>query len=159
MGLKPKFTQKSFTEEALKQQKRIEAAITQMMSVVGVKGVNHARLQGAYTDQTGNLRNSTGYLIVRNGSILKEDFQKTVSGSVPTTVDGVAVGRNLAYEIAADFSNFRGWALIIVAGMSYAASVEYLHGKNVLAETEIYIRELLGSEIIKLKSKIDKMAA
>lgn len=71
---------------------------------------------GSFNDQTGNLRSSIGYIVVYDGKIVKEDFNH---GGGPI---GKAEGKQFAEYQAA--LNPKGWALITVAGMEYAAFVE-----------------------------------
>lgn len=157
MGLKPKFTTKQFDLELQKRREIIEKLIMTNLSVLGVKAVNHARTNRGYRDQTANLVNSTGFVLLKDGQNVYEDFQRTASGPEPTNIDGVSVGRSLANEIASSFNNFKGWALIIVAGMEYAASVEYRYGKNVLAATELLIRQEMPATIQKIKLAASKI--
>lgn len=135
----------------------IDQLILTNLSVLGVKAANHARRSRGYKDRTGNLVNSTGFIILKDGANVFQDFKKTVTGGEPTAIDGMKVGQDLAMEIAADFANFRGWVLIVVAGMHYAANVEYFRGKNVLAATELYIRVEMPKTIAKIEKAFKKI--
>ena len=41
---------------------------------VGERVVKYAREHGSYTDQTGNLRHSIGYVIIQYGKVVSENF-------------------------------------------------------------------------------------
>lgn len=122
MGIKPKFTKADIRSSFALKRQRIEQAILFTLRYLGEMCVNHARSVNTYKDQTGNLRNSIGYVIVKNGRIIDSSFVKTVSGTVESDEDGVKIGRGLAKELAKQHNT--GYALIVVAGMNYAAAVE-----------------------------------
>ncbi|GAH74567.1 unnamed protein product, partial [marine sediment metagenome] len=84
------------------------------LAMVGENFVNDARNIKTYKDQTGNLRSSIGYIIARDGNIIQEN------------IEGKAEGRAQAKEIANEVlrENNKGFVLIVVAGMEYAAAVE-----------------------------------
>lgn len=106
--------------------------IIRVLRFVGEKAVNEARANGTYQDQTANLRNSIGYVIVVNGKIIDENFSASATGKVPTAENPLKYGRDLAHEIAAGQSDI---ALIVVSGMKYGAYVE-ARGRNVLTSAE-----------------------
>jgi hypothetical protein len=76
--------------------------------------VNKARLSGTYRDITGNLRSSIGYVILKNGVEVDSNFIGNSDGSLK--------GKNVANEVAKQYP--KGYVLIGVAGMDYAAYVE-----------------------------------
>ncbi|WP_343679995.1 hypothetical protein [Chryseobacterium arthrosphaerae] len=109
--------------------------IIRIMRVVGEDAVNEARSyakQNDWQDVTGNLRSSIGYVITLNGSIVGENFEK-IQGPQPTTKDGKKIGYDLAIDIAKALPEI---ALVIVAGMNYASTVES-RGRNVLTSAEL----------------------
>lgn len=128
-----------FQEDA--EQKYIEA-----LTYAGEDGVRRARINGKYNDQTGNLRSSIGYAVVRHGTIVKQSYQKAGQGS-----DG-AIGLNqskkLVQSLASEFNT--GVLLILVAGMDYALFVESIEGKDVLAGTVTGTDEFLRETLKKL---------
>lgn len=89
------------------------------LSRIGEEFVNAARgktsKDGSFRDQTGNLRASIGYVIVRNGKAEKT----VVPGNKPV---GNATAKAFAEEMAAKYPN--GLVLVVFAGMEYAAAVE-----------------------------------
>lgn len=132
MGLVPQFSMASIEAIFKKAEETHLRQITRVLRFVGEKAVNEARANGTYKDQTANLRNSIGYVIVLNGKIIDENFSTSARGSVPSTENPVKYGKDLAYEIAKGQSEI---ALIVVSGMKYGAYVE-ARGYNVLTSAE-----------------------
>lgn len=151
MGLKANFSQKTVDDYLKSKLKLIDQAIIRRLQVLGEKVVNHARTNGSYIDQTGNLRNSVGYVIVKNGKIIGRNFDK--SSSQPGT-DGPSKARKLAEELANNFSD--GYALIVVAGMNYAAAVES-KGRDVLTSAELFAKSEFPRMVKELKMNIRTM--
>ena len=106
----------------------------------GIEFVNDAKGLGDYTDRTGNLRSSIGYLVAYNGKPIGSEFNESINGTDCAT--GIKEGQNYANEILA--LNNTGLVLIVVAGMGYAMAVE-ARGKDVITgsskRTEIKLKE------------------
>lgn len=150
MGIKANFKIGDIQKEFDKAQKRVENAMISALKTLGGKCIEIARNSNDYTDQTGNLRASIGYIIVVNGTIIERDFQvanKDEDGK------GIATGSELADELAQKYS--QGFVLIVVAGMSYAAAVES-KSKDVLTSAEKYAEKQLPKLLQRLKNNIDK---
>lgn len=97
---------------------RQERAILRRLKKIGEEAINTARTSRRYLDQTGNLTSSIGYVVLRRGSLVKmAGFDKTKEGD-----EGVRQGKSLATSLAKDYPH--DFALIVVAGMDYAAYVE-----------------------------------
>ena len=97
-----------------------------------------ARRSGNYLDKTANLRASIGFIILKNGREIYSHFEGGAS-------KGVEEGKKVAEEVAQ--RNPKGFVLIGVAGMSYAAAVES-KGYDVItgsAPDSKQIKDLLGS--------------
>ena len=114
-GLKAEFTQGDIDRRIdgvvkAKEQKAFEA-----LSYVGINAVKYARQHGSYKDQTGNLRSSIGYAVLKNGVIGKEHYEGGQAA-------GKAQAQKVVMEVAQRFR--KGMVLILVAGMEYAAAVE-----------------------------------
>lgn len=104
--------------------------------------------ESSWYDQSGNLRSSIGYVIVRDGKIVTySEFNQVKQGS-----DGVKEGKELAQELAKKYTS--GYALIVVAGMNYAELVEAMESKNVLASAELFARQEMPKMMAKLKTQI-----
>lgn len=143
----------TFAEYAL----RIHRAIETVMQFIGEECVRIAREQGTYNDITGNLRNSVGYVLVRNGDIICKNFEDRVASKVVDAANGKGIlqGQALAEELAKRFT--KGYALIVVAGMHYAHYVESLN-KDVLDSAERYAQQRVPKLMQMLKTQIYKNA-
>ena len=119
-----------------------EKACFIVLSYAGEQAVTFARQKGTYTDRTGNLRKSTGYVIMNNGRVVSGKFQ---AGKSATKAQSYAV--QIAGEVAVKHP--KGWVLIVVAGMEYAAYVE-AKGYDVLSGAGNTLR----SNISEIKEKI-----
>ena len=102
---------------------------------VGEEAVAEAVQSGNYTDHSGHLRSSIGYVIADNGDIVAE------GGFYQIGIDdeGVQKGREKAAKVA---SEREGLVLVLVAGMQYASLVAD-RGFNVLDSAEILAQTLL----------------
>ena len=134
-GLFSRATVQRFLDE------KMEAATDKVLEALQYEGelfVNKARLGGNYKDQTGNLRSSIGYLILKDGKVIDKNFQGDKAR-------GKEAGIKAASEVANDFP--KGYVLIGVAGMNYAAAVES-KGYDVItgsAPGDNEIKDLLGA--------------
>jgi hypothetical protein len=130
---------------------RVDNAIVQTLRRLGEQCVRRARESGDYTDQTGNLRSSIGFIVVLNGSIIERNF---ISASKDENGKGRATGEGLAEDLASKYSI--GYVLIVVAGMNYAAAVES-KSKDVLTSAEKYAEKQLPKLLERLKVNINKV--
>lgn len=132
---------------------RIHMLILRMFCFLGEKCVIEARdrtPEASWTDQSGNLRSSIGYVVVYNGLIVNiSHFKQVKKGS-----EGSEEGRSLAEKLAQ--MHKRGYALIVVAGMNYAAYVEAMENKVVLTSAELFAKQKLPAMLQKLKTQVEK---
>lgn len=135
----------------------IENAVAEAYAEVGesvVKGIRDGSLSN-WEDQTGALRSSVGYVVIRKGRIVKQSSFEVIRNGA----DGATKGRNLAEKLANDFAD-RDFALIVVAGEEYAVYVEAVEGKAVLAQGQLYIEknipQLLRSRVRQVLDKYEK---
>lgn len=123
-GLKALFTGRDVANVFDEFRQQAEDKMLLAMQYAGEQFVNKARLTGNYTDDTGNLRSSIGYVILYNGEVVKANFQKhrgSADGDLGV-LTGYDKANEIAAEVASDFPD--GFVLIGVAGMEYAAAVE-----------------------------------
>lgn len=121
--------------------KRVVDSVIYRLSYIGEKVVNQARdtNKRTFTDQTGNLRSSIGYVIVSDGQIVRESsFELSEKGT--DRITGQSKGRSYAERLAQQFPD--GIVLIVVAGMNYATYVsakglDVLDSAELLAQREI----------------------
>lgn len=102
-------------------------SITWMCSL-GERMVKLARDNGNYEDQTANLRNSIGYIVIQSNKVVYDSF----TGNRPPRHDpqqradiDMAHQRGLQYanEVGASLGGYKTY-LVFVAGMEYARYVE-----------------------------------
>lgn len=136
-------------------------AVTWLASL-GERVVKYARKHGAYTDHTGNLRNSIGYVVVQHGEIAVESFKynrRVKPDGNPKGVNGAdeahEKARTYAIKVAGELPTDKTY-LVWVAGMEYAKYVE-AKGFDVLEGSGNWVEataETLKSEFTRyLKSK------
>lgn len=121
---------------AQKKVDEMKEKIIRRFSYVGQLCVEDARLRGSYTDRTGNLRGSIGYVVADDGVIVDSSAFTPVKGGTK----GPTAGRSFAESLV---RGRRGLVLVIVAGMRYAAYVAD-RGYNVLDSAEIIAERLLS---------------
>lgn len=102
----------------------VERQIIETLHHVGEMAVEHAKMLPptvGFNDQTAKLRSSIGYAVFKDGkNITGGAGFHTVAGGV----EGTKKGQELAASIG---SKFKGYTLVVVAGMSYAVYVEKGH--------------------------------
>lgn len=96
---------------------------------------------GDYLDQTSNLRNSIGYVVFKDGKVVKSHL-----GSKSASKSKEVVANHMQGFTA-------GYGLIVVAGMEYAAFVES-KGYNVISSAEVFARSEMPKLIAELKKAI-----
>ena len=133
-----------------------DQAIIERLSFVGEKFVINARNNGAYTDRTGNLRSSIKYFIMKDGKIINGEFNDEVKPAL-TKKNNLAkdqpvnLERNVVAEIAERFP--KGYVLVGMAGMNYAA---YVESKNydVITASAITAENDLRKSLDELRKKL-----
>ena len=109
---------------------RAEERIYKLLQRAGEEFVKLARKKGNYQDHTGNLRSSIGYVIVKDGDILTENYElsdKKGTDKYP----GLREAKRLVSELLPLYKN--GWVLIGVAAMPYAKYVEAIENLDVIS--------------------------
>ena len=149
MPITPQFPNGHVRKYVLHYQDRIVSAAIYALKVLGEELVIYAKNNRNYTDQTGNLTNSIGYVVTYKGRIV-------VQGGFTGTGEerSIQIGVSLANEIASETQN--DFALIIVAGMNYAAYVE-AKGYNVILPAELKAKTDFPAMIQKLRTKINEV--
>ena len=110
--------------------------LTRQLCYIGETALKAAREKGSfkdYTDRSGNLRNSTGYVVAIGGKIVATaGFDKS---------EGLPFAKELATTTAAD------GVLVVCAGMKYATYVS-ARGYDVLDSAELEAQRM-ANELIK----------
>ena len=108
--------------------------VIRILRIVGEKCINEAREYGSYQDQTGNLRSSIGYIVLKDGKpIEKGGFAPTERGTKKGK-DGQKEGETFINKVISQYPS--GFVLVVVAGMKYASYVE-ARNYNVLSSAEL----------------------
>jgi len=139
MGIEPDFSRRSVLQLLEQERLRMERVIIRNLQYVGENALTIARDSGDYTDQTGNLRSSVGYLVAIDGYVVETGGFDASENSGTDGEDGSDEGEKFALETLQKFS--RGYVLIVVAGMMYAEYVEKRQ-YDVLAFTEVESKAL-----------------
>lgn len=105
------------------------------LCVLGERVVKYARENGSYTDQTANLRNSIGYIVIQSNKVIYDSFVGSTTPRNDPRGEANAerahqIGLNYAKEVGATFGGYKTY-LVWVAGMEYARYVE-AKGYNVI---------------------------
>lgn len=125
---------------------RTERAIMRNLSYAGEECVNVARQSHTYRDQTGNLTSSVGYVISKDGHLVKAgDFNTVKQGG-----QGSRDGKEYAKQLVSEFP--QGIVLIVVAGMNYAAHVSN-RGYDVIDSAELKANQIVPVLLAQLRLK------
>ncbi len=149
MGLVPTFSMADVQKKMDRAKQLFERTVIQRLRYLGEQCINIGRERGSYIDQTGNLRSSIGYLVLKDGKLIDSGGFEQIKGKVDSEIKGSDVGKEFAEKLASNYSE--GFVLIVVAGMDYAAAVE-AKGYDVLTSSE----EFAKSEIPKILEKLKK---
>lgn len=124
-----------------------EQALLYYLAYIGESVVNIAKETRGYTDRTGNLVSSIGYVLVKDGRVVQSpSFDQTMDGAT-----GAQQGEEFAIQKAAELIP-RGFGIVVVAGMDYATYVEAT-GRNVLTRSEIEAQNMAEEMAQKLGIK------
>ena len=143
--IKPMFTPAQFDRWFEITEEKAEVKIYDLLRDTGEYFVKLARESGTYQDQTGNLRSSIGYVIVKDGTVLFKNFEKAGKPKAESKepIIGDQVGERLATRIA---SGIKGFVLVGVAGMNYSVYVE-AKGREVISGSVLQTEMLLRKSI------------
>ena len=134
---------------------RLLQALVNVLCYAGEEVVKYARdpNRKRYTDQTGNLTSSIGYVVLWNGRVVRQSDFSPVQGngkkrSGAGGLSGTKKGREFLQKLISE--NSEGLVRIVVAGMPYAAYVEAM-GYDVLDSAEIKAEEIVKRMLSKLR--------
>lgn len=133
MKVGPKFSMADVRKKLEGAKQKMENVIVLRFQRIGETFIANARSNDTYKDQTGNLRSSIGYVILKDG----EQIFGTFPGS---TEEGKARAAKTVEEAKAKAP--RGFVLIVVAGMEYALYVEAMGYDVLTASGQIAANDL-----------------
>ena len=147
MGITKKVIGNTFEQYIVNRMKQLKQQYIRALVGVGIETVNYIvdrSGEASWFDDTGNLRSSIGFVILDEGKIIERyGFKKAKNGA-----EGVRIGMEFSEIIASRVSEFsHGLVLIIVAGMEYAAYVEAMENKDVLASSKFVAKRILEDKI------------
>lgn len=150
MAIRPQFTRENVQARfdgflAMVRKKQIAR-----LQRLGEMCLIEARNNKGYMMQTGALLSSTGYMIFENGVALHTQFDAASGAESNAAQDGIKKGQGLAESVGKET---KGIALVVVAGMNYAAYVE-AKGYNVLSSAEHLAQRELPRMLEKLITNI-----
>ena len=129
----PQFTPADIERMLNDKIEKYQEKIVRVLRYVGEKCINEAHEYGSYQDQTGNLRSSIGYIVLKDGKpIEKGGFTPTEKGTEGGK-SGQKEGKAFINKVTSQYP--KGFVLV-VAGMKYASYVE-ARNYNVLTSAEL----------------------
>lgn len=154
MAIKPNFTKDDVRKRFDAFLNEIEKKQIARLQRLGEMCLVEARTNKGYTMQTGALLSSTGYEVFVDGVAIHSQFDAASGAESNAAETGIKSGQNIAETIG---KGTKGIALVVVAGMNYAAYVE-AKGYNVLSSAEHLAERELPRMLEKLISNIKRAA-
>ena len=121
-------------------EERARKVAVNVLNYAGNEAIEEARDHGDYTDQTGNLRSSIGY-VVTDGTTISSSNNKVYKGGHEGAEKANGLLKKYAEQHHDDIE------LHLVAGMEYAGYVERIHHKNVLSSARILLDDIVPKRL------------
>ena len=154
MGIKANFTREDVRKRFDAFLNEIEKKQIARLQRLGEMCLVEARTNKGYMMQTGALLSSTGYEVFVDGVAIHSQFDAASGAESNAAETGIKSGQSIAESIG---KGTKGIALVVVAGMNYAAYVE-AKGYNVLSSAEHLAERELPRMLEKLISNIKRAA-
>lgn len=154
MAIKPNFTKDDVRKRFDAFLNEIEEKQIARLQRLGEMCLVEARTNKGYMMQTGALLSSTGYEVFVDGVAIHSQFDVASGAESNAAETGIKSGQSIAESIG---KGTKGIALVVVAGMNYAAYVE-ARGYNVLSSAEHLAERELPRMLEKLISNIKRAA-
>lgn len=154
MAIKPNFTKDDVRKRFDAFLNEIEKKQIDRLQRLGEMCFVEARTNKGYMMQTGALLSSTGYEVFVDGVAIHSQFDAASGAESNAAETGIKSGQSIAESIG---KGTKGIALVVVAGMNYAAYVE-ARGYNVLSSAEHLAERELPRMLEKLISNIKRAA-
>ena len=132
MGIKANFTKNDIKKRLDAFVDMVEQKQIERLQMLGEMCLIEARNNKGYMMQTGALLSSTGYQVFVDGVAVHTQFDAASGAESGAAAKGMKAGQTIADKVG---KQTKGVALVVVAGMNYAAYVE-ARGYNVLASAE-----------------------
>ena len=154
MGIKANFTQEDVRKRFDAFLSEIEKKQIDRLNRLGEMCLIEARNNKGYMMQTGALLSSTGYKVFVDGVAVHSQFDAASGAERGAAATGMKAGQSIAERVG---KGTKGVALVVVAGMNYAAYVE-AKGYNVLSSAEHLAERELPRMLDKLITNIKRAA-
>ena len=154
MAIKPNFTKDDVRKRFEAFLNEIEKKQIARLQRLGEMCLVEARTNKGYMMQTGALLSSTGYEVFVDGVAIHSQFDAASGAESNAAETGIKSGQSIVETIG---KGTKGIALVVVAGMNYAAYVE-AKGYNVLSSAEHLAERELPRMLEKLISNIKRAA-
>lgn len=154
MGIKANFTKDDLRKRLDAFLDEVEKKQIARLQRLGEMCLIEARSNKGYMMQTGALLSSTGYEVFVDGVAIHSQFDAASGAESEAATKGVKTGQSIAEKIGKET---KGVALVVVAGMNYAAYVE-ARGYNVLSSAEHLAERELPRMLEKLITNIKRAA-
>ena len=154
MAIKPNFTKDDVRKRFDAFLNEIEKKQIARLQRLGEMCLVEARTNKGYMMQTGALLSSTGYEVFVDGVAIHSQFDAASGAESNAAETGIKSGQSIAETIGKGTKDI---ALVVVAGMNYAAYVE-AKGYNVLSSAEHLAERELPRMLEKLISNIKRAA-
>lgn len=154
MGIKANFTKDDLRKRFDTFLDEVEKKQIARLQRLGEMCLIEARSNKGYMMQTGALLSSTGYEVFVDGVAIHSQFDAASGAESEAATNGVKTGQSIAEKIGKET---KGVALVVVAGMNYAAYVE-ARGYNVLSSAEHLAERELPRMLEKLITNIKRAA-
>lgn len=152
MGIRANFTKQDIQRYVASFIGTIVEKQIRYLQYLGEMCLIEARNNKGYMMQTGALLSSTGYMIFVDGVALHTQFDAASGAESNAAQNGIKAGQSLAEKVGKET---KGIALVVVAGMNYAAYVE-AKGYNVLSSAEHLAQRELPRMLEKLINDIER---
>lgn len=154
MGVTPNFTKADVKKHIDAFLDMVEQKQIARLQRLGEMCLIEARNNKGYMMQTGALLSSTGYQVFVDGVAIHSQFDAASGAESEAAARGIKTGQTIAEQIGKETT---GVALVVVAGMNYAAYVE-ARGYNVLTSAEHLAERELPKMLEKLITNIKRAA-
>lgn len=154
MGIKANFTKDDVRNRFDAFLNEIEKKQIARLQRLGEMCLIEARNNKGYMMQTGALLSSTGYQVFVDGVAVHTQFDAASGAESGAAAKGMKAGQTIADTVG---KQTKSVALVVVAGMNYAAYVE-ARGYNVLSSAEHLAQRELPRMLEKLITNIKRAA-
>ena len=154
MGVTPNFTKADVKKRIDAFLDVVERQQIKTLQQLGEMCLIEARNNKGYMMQTGALLSSTGYQVFVDGVAIHSQFDAASGAESEAAARGIKTGQTIAEQIGKET---KGVALVVVAGMNYAAYGE-ARGYNVLTSAEHLAERELPKMLEQLISDIKRAA-